>query len=219
MSSSSSPSEVGSLPAPGSRSCGVLTMDLQKRRSQTLPQSWCWNLLRQGLGRALWGCIAVANCQQVQIWHIYAKIHIFTMKQAAENHIWFLSQGVASCSGGGGTALKSSFSPLQHKFPVLWPSLQWDSGLGRHPHGFLCPWSLRNWYPKSWSSLFTFTKFQTRKCSHWVHWHFCFLNLEILHDWEILHLQTGGIYFVPVLVSPNCSRWCHRDRCCTFTAC
>lgn len=57
----------------------------------------------------------------MQIWHIYAKIHSFNVKQAAESRSWSLSQGAAlrktwrSCNSL--RSLKINFSPLQHRIP------------------------------------------------------------------------------------------------------
>lgn len=96
-------------------------------------------------------------------------------------------------SGGAGTAgavQKSTFPYYSTELPALGSSLQWVSALGRKPHGLQWLWSIKNWYPKSWGSWCTLTEFWTWKVSHWCDWHFCFVNPEILHDWEILHLRV-----------------------------
>lgn len=85
---------------------------------------------------------------------------------------------------------KINFSLLQHRIACSWILSSVSVSTGRKPHGLQWLWSIKNWYPKSWGSWCTLTEFWTWKVSHWCDWHFCFVNPEILHHWEILHLQV-----------------------------
>lgn len=158
------------------------------------PKSWCRNLFRHGLEQLREGALQqriASRCRSgmsvpkytASLWN--RQLRAISDPLARE---WLHTR-----SGGAGTAgavQKSTFPYYNTEFPALGFSLEWESEMGRRPHGLQCLWTLKNWYPKSWGSRCTLTQFWTLKVSHWCDRLFCFVYPEILHDWEILHLRV-----------------------------
>lgn len=121
-------------------------------------------------------------------------------------------------SGGAGTAgavQKSTFPYYSTELPALGSSLQWESALGRKPHGLQWRWSIKNWYPKSWGSWCTLTELWTWKVSHW------WLTFLLCKSWNPSRLRnitppSVGVCVMSAPVRPDSRWWSHRGGCCTI---